>query len=421
MGKQIGIQIEYGTQFNPFGWFYGLFIPNCIAQAPIPDSSKLLLGRLFQYAGKDGKAFPSRKQLTIDLAWKMSKLDRVIKALKKEQLIETYQPDEQSPSVYVFLFHAMYNMDDNKGNGDGGGTVTDDSTPTVKNNKRNKFNNEKGFTNVNCPASGQGSKPVVGSRTVQAKTKNLDSQSTPVEQTEVRMLREDTLRFLKYWNNKPELTTHKIAGRREVSPYSKQSQLVKKIDTALHKVLTGEYYDGHTGIQKGLQKRKFRYDEIEKCIDKMAVAASPGYRFNDTKPSFLSFIHNPHSKIGTGKNKNRFRYPLIHFMNNDPEPIENQPNEKKSEYPILVDKTIKLMTGTVQINSKERNQVVTQIDKAMVFIKKVSNGNLAENRMKLPLMLRDTMLENRLDLTVKDLPLGVYNLEKFMKKRLMIQ
>ncbi len=126
--------MKYGEQFNPFGYFVGLFIPNNIAQSNLSDSSKLLLGRLFQYAGRDGKAFPSRKELSTELCWSLSKLDRSIKDLKEKNLIETWQQTEQSPSIYKFLYHKIY---------DDGGTVRFNSRGTVRSDKRKRVIKEE--------------------------------------------------------------------------------------------------------------------------------------------------------------------------------------------------------------------------------------------------------------------------------------
>ena len=54
-------------EFNPYMKFHGLFIPNGIAMSQIPALSKLLLGRLLQYSGVDGRAYPTRKKLAKEL------------------------------------------------------------------------------------------------------------------------------------------------------------------------------------------------------------------------------------------------------------------------------------------------------------------------------------------------------------------
>ena len=90
-------------KFNPYMRFNGLFIPNCIAQSyKISDSAKILLGRLFQFSGQDGKCYPGRKRLCSELSWSLRKLDHKIKELKDLGLIKTEQKDDHSPSTYTF-------------------------------------------------------------------------------------------------------------------------------------------------------------------------------------------------------------------------------------------------------------------------------------------------------------------------------
>ena len=100
-----------GEEFNPYMKFYGLFVPNSVAMSAIPDAAKLLLGRLMQFSGEDGKAYPRRKRLAKELCWKIRKLDEQIRYLKDIKLIKTVRlntDNHQSPSMYVFLYHKMY-------------------------------------------------------------------------------------------------------------------------------------------------------------------------------------------------------------------------------------------------------------------------------------------------------------------------
>lgn len=116
--------MQHGERFNPYLKFYGLFVPNSIAMSPkIPDASKLLLGRLMQFSGQDGKAFPTRKRLCVELGWNLRKLDRAIKDLKDHQLIEAVAVDperHQSPNMYYFLYSDLYDYEP---------PVKNDSTP----------------------------------------------------------------------------------------------------------------------------------------------------------------------------------------------------------------------------------------------------------------------------------------------------
>ena len=73
---------KYGEPFNPYNVDKYAPAYRCILKSSMSDSEKLLLIKLFQYAGQDGKAFPKRKSLAANLGWSTSKLDKVIKSLK---------------------------------------------------------------------------------------------------------------------------------------------------------------------------------------------------------------------------------------------------------------------------------------------------------------------------------------------------
>ena len=135
--------INIGDKFNPFGLFVGAFIPNCVYCHNISDSAKLLLGRLYQYAGRDGKAFPTRKALSKEMCWQLGKLDRYIKELKEEQLISTYQANNHSPSTYTFLYHSMYMTPEQIEEWGGEPTTKSNSTPPTKPDKHKKISKEE--------------------------------------------------------------------------------------------------------------------------------------------------------------------------------------------------------------------------------------------------------------------------------------
>lgn len=142
--------MEYGQKFNPYGLFTGLFIPNRIARyKDLSDQSKLLLGRLFQYAGQNGLANPKRATLAKELGWKIRKLDHAIKALKEEGLISTVRDakeiEEGKPCEYVFLYHKVYDNpnDESKAKEEEGGTVKFDRGGTVKNDRLQEERNNK--------------------------------------------------------------------------------------------------------------------------------------------------------------------------------------------------------------------------------------------------------------------------------------
>lgn len=230
-----------------------------------------------------------------------------------------------------------------------------------------------------------------------------------------------TIELIDYWNSFDTLTTHRLARQRTVAPLGKQSKRVQNIDSVIKKVMRGTYYKNHADIPAGAKKKKFSIEQIKEAIARVAKAASPDYNRNQKfKPSLDVFFYNQNSSLGKGKLKLRYKYAFLHFFENDAVKVSDAPQRKNSEYPIIVERTLKHLKGTRKPNDKQYNQVVRQVDKAVEFLKKVSNGRFAERRRQLPDLLKETLIEENLALTVDNLPLGVYNLEKLMRKRLMI-
>jgi hypothetical protein len=233
-------------------------------------------------------------------------------------------------------------------------------------------------------------------------------------------LHAETIHIVAYWNSFSSLVSHKINGRRKPLLH-KQSKTIQNIDKALQKLTKGTFYSKQDEVQAGMRKHKWTMIEIKKSIKRMALACTPEYTTATKKVPLLNFLLNVHMTFGKGPDRYKFKYPFLHFVNNEPVPLSDTPFKRKTEYPIIVDRVIKILATAKKPTDKQYNQVVKQIDKAMLFIKKVSNGNLAENRARLPILLKDTMIEQNLPLSIDNLPLGVHNLETYMRKRLMVQ
>jgi len=104
-----------GEPFNPYNSYEGIFIPTGLVECTqINDSVKILLGRLFRYAGKNGKAYPYRETLLKECGFRnIKKLDRTIRQAKDLNLIKTTphitkKKIDNPPSEYVFLYSKMY-------------------------------------------------------------------------------------------------------------------------------------------------------------------------------------------------------------------------------------------------------------------------------------------------------------------------
>jgi len=379
----------------------------------------VLLSQLMYWFSKKDTFYKSNKDFMKELCLTIHEIKTAKKAIKKLPFISTARKGVPATTYYTIDWDKYSSFVAGHQGNKGGSTVGSISTnlrgdiqPT---NSKNTTETTE-FTKVNSPTSGHGGKPTIGSRNKRDALKQKKKTLVPLNK-----LHAESIELIEYWNSFDTLTTHTLTRKRNVSPLHQQTKTIQSIDASLFRLLKGTFYSKHESIQAGLKKKQWSVASVKKAIERMALACSIDYTKNPKRMSFINFIHNAHVDIGTGSNKYRYKYPFLHFINNEPIRVSDDPTRKKSEYPILVDKTIKILKGTMRPTDKQYNQVVKQIDKAMIFIKRVSNGNLAENRMKLPSLLHDTMIEHKLPLTVEDLPLGVYNLEKFMRRKLMIQ
>jgi hypothetical protein len=97
--------------FNPYKIFNGSFIPDCISEIPdkeLDSLSKLVLGRLQRYAGKNGLCTPKRATLAREVGTTVSTLDKKLKNLRDYGLIKTIQRGARRSNSYQFLWHEVY-------------------------------------------------------------------------------------------------------------------------------------------------------------------------------------------------------------------------------------------------------------------------------------------------------------------------
>ena len=58
--KRSSVSLQVGEVFNPFQLFIGAMIPSAVLRNPdLSPSAKLVFARLAQFAGRQGKAWPS--------------------------------------------------------------------------------------------------------------------------------------------------------------------------------------------------------------------------------------------------------------------------------------------------------------------------------------------------------------------------
>jgi len=101
-----------GEIYNPWRTFCGSFIPNAILRCrELSSTAKLTFGRLSQYAGEDGEAYPSYHTLGQEIGVERRQVIRAVRELEKFGLIKPVTRHREdgglTPNSYVFLWHAI--------------------------------------------------------------------------------------------------------------------------------------------------------------------------------------------------------------------------------------------------------------------------------------------------------------------------
>lgn len=125
-----------GEIYNPWRMFNGSFIPNAILKCrELSATAKLLFGRLCQYAGADGEAFPSYSTLGEEVGIERRQAIRAIRELEEFGLIRAVArrryDGSHSSNSYVFLWHTIFSEDGSPslgGKHGARGGVTNDTT-----------------------------------------------------------------------------------------------------------------------------------------------------------------------------------------------------------------------------------------------------------------------------------------------------
>jgi len=106
--------MQIGESFSPYKMFVGAFIPTAILANPdLRPSAKLVYGRLCQYAGKDGYAFPKQETLAQECGLAPRSIQAPLDELVKIGLIRVIRPEGKNRLMhksnrYEFLWHSMF-------------------------------------------------------------------------------------------------------------------------------------------------------------------------------------------------------------------------------------------------------------------------------------------------------------------------
>ena len=396
-------------------------LPNCVLRSvDLSDAEKLLLARLYQYSGKKGTAHPYRKTLANELGWSLEKLKRVIALLKEKELVVTEKKSQNSPRVYVFLKHEVYegkpfiNRERKPEKVMQGGVTPEPTGEGIFDHTI--YENISGKTKGVAEAT---TSPLRGHDSNTDKINNLAPSKRRASVKQKKEISDVTLGLVKYWNTFDSLTTHNLAISEGIVFYHEQTKTIQRVDTAIQKLLRGTYYTNCADLKPALRTKNYSVGEIKKAIERMALACTAEYTRTPKRVSFVQFLENQHAKLLTGNNQYRYKFPLVHFIYNAPSKLEDTRSKKHTEYEILVNRVIAKLVDNSIVGTKY-NQVVTQVEKAVAFIDANANGNRMELRRQLPELIYDSLLDVGKGATVDALPLGVWNLERMMKQRMIL-
>lgn len=91
---------------NPYNLFQGAFTPSFILRrTELSQGAKNLYGRLNQFAGRNGEAFPSIDRLAYEIGVKRRQIFNYLKELTDHKLIHIQRRGHRKTSVYKFLEH----------------------------------------------------------------------------------------------------------------------------------------------------------------------------------------------------------------------------------------------------------------------------------------------------------------------------
>ena len=107
-----------GDIYNPWRMFHGCFIPNAVLRCVgLSARGKLVFGRLCQYAGENGEAFPSYRSLAREVGVQRRCAIKAVRELEEFGLIKAinHWRNDGAPvsNSYVFLWHEIFHSSAN--------------------------------------------------------------------------------------------------------------------------------------------------------------------------------------------------------------------------------------------------------------------------------------------------------------------
>ena len=111
-----------GEQFNPYGLFNGIFIPEAICKyRGLNLGAKMVYGRLCRYAGRDGAVYPALATLAAELGIGKTQARTYVQELERKYFIAVDRENRHfgpngagGSNRYIFLWHVAFDGEEGK-------------------------------------------------------------------------------------------------------------------------------------------------------------------------------------------------------------------------------------------------------------------------------------------------------------------
>jgi len=106
--RRAALCLTIGDIFNAFNLFDGALVPNQILRSPdLLPSEKLVFARLTQFAGSNGRAWPSVERLSEEVSLSVLQTRKCVRCLEEKSFIRKGSRSGRSDE-FEFLWHAAY-------------------------------------------------------------------------------------------------------------------------------------------------------------------------------------------------------------------------------------------------------------------------------------------------------------------------
>lgn len=239
-------------------------------------------------------------------------------------------------------------------------------------------------------------------------TKNI---AKPVEHKKIPIR---IIKLIEYWNSFGVLgnvTLVNTGKRTPVYYLDEQRKVAQRLAQVIQDTLSGKFYSKFS-IDKKFLPAKINLPDIRTAIEKCARDCSLECRRKEYRMTMEKFFHSGGNK-GTGREKYKFMYSLIHWLHNTPKPLTLSRHKVKTEYSTTVERVLTVLK--IKGDNQAYNRVAKYVDTAVVLLKKRSNGNFHSNLGELSQRVKEGVSG---PLTLDNLHWGFQNLESTYAKHL---